>query len=114
MSSTNFARNGLSDWLVQRLSAVVLLAFVLGVAGFYAYSQPHMDYETWRGYFSSWGMKIFTFVALFSLLGHIWVGLWTVITDYIKPLSLRMLCYALLVLFVVVLLVWVGMVVFSL
>ena len=32
-SATNFSRTGLSDWLVQRVSAVVLLAYSLFVFG---------------------------------------------------------------------------------
>ena len=114
MTATNLTRNGLTDWLVQRLSAVILLAFIISILVFYLSNQPGLDYLTWRGYFSSWPMKIFTLIALLSLLGHMWVGLWTVITDYIKPFVLRVLSYTLLLGFVLVVLVWVGLLIFSL
>ncbi|MBE8183069.1 MAG: succinate dehydrogenase, hydrophobic membrane anchor protein [Candidatus Portiera sp.] len=117
MSSTNFTRNGLTDWLVQRLSAVVLLGFVLYVVGFYAwhsYLAITMTYDLWYGYFSSLPMKIFTLIALLALLGHLWIGIWTIITDYIKPLVLRLLLQSLLLLFVLAILIWVGLIVFSL
>jgi succinate dehydrogenase / fumarate reductase membrane anchor subunit len=38
-SATNFSRTGLSDWLVQRVSAVVLLAYSLFVFGVF-HTQP--------------------------------------------------------------------------
>lgn len=117
MSSTNLTRNGLTDWLIQRLSAVILLGFVLCVVGFYAwhlYAHQPITYDLWRGYFSSLPMKIFTVIALLSLLGHLWIGIWTIITDYIKPLVLRLLLQSSLLLFILTLLIWVGLVVFSL
>ena len=113
MSSTNFTRNGLTDWMLQRLSALVLLAFVLCVTGFYSWYQP-INYDLWHGYFSSMPMKIFTFVSLLALLWHLWIGMWTVITDYIKPVALRLLLQSLLLLFVLTVLVWVGLIIISL
>lgn len=35
--------------------------------------------------------KVFTLLTLFSILVHTWIGMWQVLTDYIKPLALRLL-----------------------
>jgi succinate dehydrogenase / fumarate reductase membrane anchor subunit len=34
-------------------------------------------------------MKVFTFAALVSIMLHVRIGLWQVLTDYIKPTGLR-------------------------
>ena len=44
---TSFGRSGLSDWLLQRFTAVVLLAYVLCVGGILLLT-PGIDFATWR------------------------------------------------------------------
>ena len=78
-SVTSMGRSGLYDWLMQRVSAVVLLAYFLYV-GFVLLGGT--DYATWRALFDQTWMKIFSLMALLSLGIHAWVGLWCVITDY--------------------------------
>ena len=34
-------------------------------------------------------MQVFTIITLLSLLAHVWIGIWQVLTDYVKPLMLR-------------------------
>lgn len=41
--------------------------------------------------FASSFTKVFTLLTLFSILVHGWIGMWQVLTDYIKPLALRMM-----------------------
>ncbi|MDU1679331.1 MAG: succinate dehydrogenase, hydrophobic membrane anchor protein [Klebsiella pneumoniae] len=33
---------------------------------------------------------VFTLLALVSILIHAWIGMWQVLTDYVKPLALRL------------------------
>ena len=49
-SVTSFGRSGLYDWVVQRFTAIVLLAYTLCVGSF-VLLHPHLDYATWRGFF---------------------------------------------------------------
>ena len=86
-SVTTLGRNGVADWLVQRVSAVVLLAYLLFLAGFLLVS-PDLSFVEWRGLFAQGWMKAFSLLALLALCGHAWVGLWTIATDY---LTTRML-----------------------
>ena len=47
-NATSFSRSGLSDWIIQRFSAVILAAytlFILAVLG----ATPELDYESWQG-----------------------------------------------------------------
>lgn len=86
-SATGLTGSGLRDWVVQRVSAVVLLVYVVVVLGFLLCS-ANQGYQAWADFMLSMPMKVFSLVALLSLVGHAWVGMWTVFTDYITPQSL--------------------------
>lgn len=86
-SATNLGKSGLSDWMVQRASAVILGVYFICVLSFFI-CNPELSFEQWKGYMTSTYMKIFTFLALISLAGHAWVGLWTVSTDYLTERQL--------------------------
>ena len=80
---TNLSRSGLYDWMIQRLSAIVLAAYTLFIAG-YILTTPELDYGQWYELFSQVWVRIFSFLALLSLIAHAWVGLWTIATDYLN------------------------------
>lgn len=84
---TSFGRSGLSDWLVQRVSAVVILLYVICHAAIII-NTPDMDYLQWHALFADPVMKIFSLITLVALCAHAWIGMWTVATDY---LTTRML-----------------------
>ncbi|NKI17263.1 succinate dehydrogenase, hydrophobic membrane anchor protein [Spongiibacter sp. KMU-166] len=80
---TNFGRSGLSDWLVQRVTGVVLLAYFV-VVGVYLFCEgSSLDYAQWSGFFSSTFMRVFSTAAVLSVVAHAWIGLWAVSTDYL-------------------------------
>lgn len=81
-SATSFSRSGMSDWLVQRVSAVILAVYMVVILGWIAL-QGEVTYENWSAFMGSTCMRIFGLMALASLAGHAWVGLWTVTTDYL-------------------------------
>lgn len=78
----SFGRSGLYDWLVQRVSAVVILLYVLCHAAIFI-NTPDMDYIQWRALFADPVMKIFSLITLVALCAHAWIGMWTVATDYL-------------------------------
>lgn len=80
-SVTSLGRSGVYDWLVQRVSAVVLLCWFLFMAGFLA-SHSDLSYADWQALFSRTWMRFFTLGAMLSLVAHAWVGMWTIFTDY--------------------------------
>lgn len=79
---TSLGGKGAYDWLVQRVSAVVLLAWIFCVGGSVIFT-PGMTYETWTGLFDTTAMRVFTLAALLSLCAHAWIGMWTISTDYL-------------------------------
>ncbi|MBB3183171.1 succinate dehydrogenase / fumarate reductase membrane anchor subunit [Halomonas fontilapidosi] len=102
---TNLGRSGLSDWLLQRVSAVVLALYTLFIVGFLLLS-PGLDFAAWSGLFSQTWMRIFSLLAFISLAAHAWVGLWTVTTDYLKPTGIRVAAQLIIILAIFVFLVW--------
>ena len=85
-SVTNLGRSGLSDWLVQRFSAVILAAYMLCILGSLLLT-PDMDYAHWKALFDSNLMRIFSLITLLALCAHGWIGMWTVSTDYLTELQ---------------------------
>lgn len=96
-SITSFGRSGVSDWLIQRASAIVILAYTICITGFLL-TQPNLSFQDWQDFFARDTMKIFSLLALLSICAHAWIGLWCVTTDYIttrllgaKATALRLL-----------------------
>lgn len=81
-SITSLGGKGAYDWLVQRVSAVILLAWILVVGGFILVTDD-MSALQWQALFNHGWMRMFSLVALLSLCAHAWVGMWTVSTDYL-------------------------------
>ncbi|MDD7804418.1 MAG: succinate dehydrogenase, hydrophobic membrane anchor protein [Endozoicomonas sp. (ex Botrylloides leachii)] len=84
---TNLSRSGLYDWVLQRLTAVILGAYTVFFLG-YIMLNPDMDYSQWRHLFDQLPVKIFTLLTLLSLGAHAWIGLWTITTDYLNERAL--------------------------
>lgn len=77
---TNMGRSGLYDWLMQRVTAVILLAYFLFLGWVLA---GGVDYASWKALYGQTWMRVFSLLALLSLGIHAWVGLWAVFSDYL-------------------------------
>lgn len=84
----SLSRRGLIDWFIQRGSAIYMFFYIV-VAAIYFFKNPQLDYFTWLNTFSSLSVRVFTLLFVVSLLAHAWVGIWTVLTDYVKSGLLR-------------------------
>lgn len=102
---TALGRNGLHDWFVQRVSAVILASYVLFLTGFFALN-PALDFQVWSELFDCTWMKIATFLAVLSLCLHAWIGVWIVFHDYVKPVALRLVLQSVVILGLVYCLIW--------
>jgi succinate dehydrogenase / fumarate reductase, membrane anchor subunit len=98
-------RNGVHDWLLLRASAIIITLYVLYILGFVV-TVPYITYEIWRGFFATSITKVFTLLTLLSILVHAWVGMWQVLTDYIKPLALRLVLQLVIVITLLVYLLY--------
>ena len=82
-SISSLTGNGLADFVVQRVTAVVLTLYTLCVVGFFL-TNPDVDYVALRAYFTSVPMLLFSTLMVLSTAAHAWIGMWTVGTDYIR------------------------------
>ena len=109
---TNLGRSGLYDWLMQRVSAIILAAYTIFIISFLL-STPNLTYDVWAGLFSQFWMRVFSLLALLSIAIHGWIGLWTVATDYLTKqmlgspaLFLRLLVLGIYALVTVIYVIW--------
>ncbi|GMG87335.1 succinate dehydrogenase, hydrophobic membrane anchor protein [Biformimicrobium ophioploci] len=111
-AATSFGRNGLADWVVQRASALVMTAYVFFLL-YFIFATPDFGYEAWKELYSQLWMRIFSLLALLSIVAHAWIGIWAVLTDYFttrlmgpKATAIRLVCQLLLAVVLVTFLVW--------
>lgn len=79
---TSFSRSGLSDWLIQRVTAVVLALYTIFVV-LYLVINPGLEYSQWVALHQCLWMRLFSLAAVISVAAHTWIGLWAVLTDYV-------------------------------
>lgn len=97
--------SGSRDWLIQRFTAIFLALYTVFLFVFIL-RHNSLSYDVWLDLFSGRVMQLCTLFALFSLALHAWIGLWTVLTDYVKSLFLRYLLQAIILLGLFVYVVW--------
>lgn len=104
-SATSLGRSGLHDWIIQRVTAIVLAAYIIYLVGF-IFSADTLTYSAWQSLFAQVWFKIFSLLALTSMCFHVWVGMWIVSTDYIKPLAIRLVFQVLVILSCFAFIIW--------
>lgn len=99
------SRNGVRDWLIQRITAAVMAIYtVLLVANIV--SADRLTYEFWHDFYHNNTLRILSFLVVLSIVFHAWIGLWTVFTDYIKNTALRLFLEVITILSLLALLAW--------
>ncbi len=83
------AHYGLRDWLLQRLTAVVMVLYTLGFAACLLVGPP-ATYADWRMLFAGPFVRLATLFFVAALLYHAWVGMRDIVMDYVKPTGLRL------------------------
>ena len=111
-SATGLTGSGSRDWIVQRISAVVLAVYSVVLLGFFL-THGDVTYLEWSSFMTSLPMRLFSLVAVLALAGHAWVGMWTVFTDYItsgkmgeSAPKLRLVLQTLMIIAILVFLFW--------
>ena len=99
------AHYGLKDWLIQRLTAVVMAVYTLLLGGV-ALWNGGIDYALWTALFANRAFKLASFLFVVALLYHAWIGVRDIYMDYIKPTGLRLFLEALSVVLLVGYLGW--------
>lgn len=99
------AHYGLKDWLAQRVTAVLMVIYLVMLACAIYFAAPQ-DFSDWKTLFSHQWFRIATFVFLICLLWHAWVGMRNVLMDYMYAIQLRLLAQITVIVALVGYLVW--------
>lgn len=99
------SHNGLRDWLVQRISALVIGAYLIFILGYLLANQP-IYFAQWHDLFSGVLMKTATLLVIIAIVWHAWIGLWTVLTDYVKNSLLRLIVQSLIIILLLGYVLW--------
>ena len=99
------AHYGLRDWLIQRITAVVMAVYIVSLAA-YLLSQPYLDYDIWIALFSSLPVRTFTLLFLMCLFYHAWIGVRDIVMDYVRSAGLRLAIHVLVILALLLYLIW--------
>ncbi len=99
------AHYGLRDWLMQRVTAAVMVAYaVLFLAVLVA--APALEYGFWKALFANQWMRLATLMFLISLYLHAWVGVRDILMDYVHPTAVRLTLEIVVILALVLYTVW--------
>jgi len=99
------AHYGLREWLVQRVTAIVLLAYFLFLAVALVLEGRH-DYQGWAAIFAPQPVKLLTELAFAALCYHAWIGVRDIWMDYVHHAGVRLFLLALTVLWLLYCLAW--------
>ena len=88
INQASLKRDGVQDFVSLRATALFMTAYVIFILYFFL-STPVVDYAAWSGLFSNIAVKVFTFITLLCIWVHTRIGLWQVLTDYVKDAKLR-------------------------
>ncbi|MDX2220426.1 MAG: succinate dehydrogenase, hydrophobic membrane anchor protein [Burkholderiales bacterium] len=83
------AHYGLRDWLLQRVTAVIMVLWTLFFLGLLV-SCPPQGWADWKQMFSGNFLRPLTLLFIASLLYHAWIGVRDIWMDYIKGTALRL------------------------
>jgi succinate dehydrogenase / fumarate reductase, membrane anchor subunit len=88
INQASLKRNGVQDYVSLRTTALIMTAYTFFIMYVFL-TTPEMTYEMWSGLFSNIVVKVFTFITLLCIWVHTRIGLWQVLTDYVKCSKLR-------------------------
>jgi succinate dehydrogenase / fumarate reductase membrane anchor subunit len=104
---------GLRDWVLQRISAIVMAVLSIALIVHVAINQG-LSYPEWRGLFIPVWVKIASILFLLSLMFHAWIGVWTIFTDYVKPYVIRCILHVFVLFTLAACFIWGLMILWSL
>ncbi len=99
------AHYGIGGWLGQRLTALLMGVYFVGLA-LCVLIRGDSTYLGWAELFAPVWAKAATLIVIFALLYHAWVGVRDIWMDYIKPASLRLALHVFTLLWLLACGVW--------
>jgi len=96
---------GLNAWLLQRVSAVYLLLFIIAIPVLLTL-QDVTSYQEWKRFMAHPSLVAAWGLFFISIIGHAWVGIRDVVIDYVHNFKIRMLVMVMLALWLIAMLIW--------
>ena len=84
------ALEGLRPWILQRLTAVYLVVYVLYATLYWLLFQS-FTFQNWQLWIADDFNQILLSLFYLSVIIHAWVGVRDILLDYIKPFVIRLL-----------------------
>lgn len=106
------AHYGVKDWLIQRVTAVLMIAYLAVLLGVIWVAAPQ-DYAAWKNIFTTPWIRIATFVFFIGLFWHAWVGVRNVLMDYVHATAIRLTLQILVIVSLLFYLVWTAEILWS-
>ena len=106
------AHYGLMDWLIQRLTAVLMAVYTLLVLAIVLWNGG-IDYALWTELFAHAGFRLASFLFMVALLYHAWIGMRDIFMDYVKPTGIRLFLQSAVVVALLLYLIWVAQILWS-
>lgn len=100
------ALTGFSAWLLQRVSAVYMLLFIVLIP-LYIWQQGTSNYNAWRSLLAEPVMALLWALFFIAMLLHAWVGVRDILIDYVHNLTLRLSILVMIAGLLVMMLFWV-------
>ena len=99
---------GLRTWLLQRLSAVYMLIYIIVAFGWVCSHKP-IDYQSWQALFANPLVNILSQLFIYLSLAHAWIGVRDIFIDYVHHTPTRFVLLVGTSLLQVILAAWVFM-----
>jgi succinate dehydrogenase / fumarate reductase, membrane anchor subunit len=99
------AHYGLRGWLIQRVTAVVMVVYALLLVAVLL-ARRSFEFADWKALFAGQWMRFATTLFFASLLLHTWVGVRDILMDYVHPTGVRLALQILVILSLVLYGLW--------
>jgi succinate dehydrogenase / fumarate reductase, membrane anchor subunit len=99
------AHYGLRDWLLQRITAVIMVIFTISAIGLLVFCPPQ-GWADWKKMFSGNFLRPLTLLFIASVLYHAWIGVRDIWMDYIKGMALRLTLQAVTAVVLIFYFIW--------
>ncbi|HSN21417.1 MAG TPA: succinate dehydrogenase, hydrophobic membrane anchor protein [Usitatibacter sp.] len=83
------AHYGTGNWLVQRITALVMAAYI-AIAVPYALWRAPASHAQWKALFAGGFFRLATMLFLASLIWHAWIGMRDILIDYVHHYAMRL------------------------
>ncbi|MCA3055077.1 MAG: succinate dehydrogenase, hydrophobic membrane anchor protein [Rhodocyclaceae bacterium] len=99
------AHYGWKDWMIQRVTAAVMLVYSVLILGFFLVHGT-VAFADWKQLFQNQLVRILSLLFFFAVFYHAWIGVRDVLMDYIKPFFIRLSLQVAVCLFLIVCSIW--------